>query len=242
MWTPDVYEGAPTPVTDLLRLGAEDGGDGDPGARRHHRLSRHLGRMAADRHLHLDRLDGARLLRRDRADQHQAADGLFVDRPHGLRAGRPRRRHGRGRAWRHRLHVDLSRDDARAPSPASCRCGATAGYVETIADLAGLARTNRADGVLPRRDDVLARRHSAARRLLRQVLRLRRGDQGRSLRPRGDRRAAERGRRLLLSAHRQDHVFRRAGQGFRPDRASPPASCSRCRRRWSSSTCSRPRR
>ena len=31
------------------------------------------------------------------------------------------------------------------------------------------------------------------------------------LRARGDRRARERGRRLLLSGHRQDHVFRRAG-------------------------------
>ena len=34
---------------------------------------------------------------------------------------------------------------------------------------------------------------------------------------RGDRRARQRGRRLLLSAHRQDHVFRRAGaRGFEP--------------------------
>ena len=54
-------------------------------------------------------------------------------------------------------------------------------YVEKISDLAGLARTNRADGVLPGGDDVLARRHSAARRLLRQVLCVRRGDQRRPL-------------------------------------------------------------
>ena len=90
------------------------------------------------------------------------------------------------------------------------------GYVENIADLAGLARTNAPMAFFLARDDVLARRRSAARRLLRQVLRLRRRDEGRPLRPRGHRRAAQRGRRLLLSAHRQDHVFRRAGQAVRP--------------------------
>ena len=37
-------------------------------------------------------------------------------------------------------------------------------------------------------------------------------DQGRALWARRDRRARQRGRRLLLSAHRQDHVFRRAGE------------------------------
>ncbi len=62
--------------------------------------------------------------------------------------------------------------------------------VETIGDLAGLARTNPTDGVLPGDDDVLARRHSAARRLLRQVLCVRRRHQGGSLRSRGHRRAA----------------------------------------------------
>ena len=52
-------------------------------------------RLAADHRLHRHRLDGARRLRRHRPAQHQAADGLFLDRPHGLRAGRPRRRHAR---------------------------------------------------------------------------------------------------------------------------------------------------
>jgi NADH-quinone oxidoreductase subunit N len=46
--------------------------------------------MAADRGVRRDRLDGARLVRRDRPAQHQAADGLFLDRPYGLRAGRAR--------------------------------------------------------------------------------------------------------------------------------------------------------
>ena len=88
--------------------------------------------------------------------------------------------------------------------------------VETISDLAGLARTDPDHGLLPGGDDVLARRRSPARRLLRQVLCVRRRHQGRALRPCGHRRARERGRRLLLSAHRQAHVFRRARQGVRP--------------------------
>ena len=31
MWTPDVYEGAPTPVTTFFASGAQDRGDGGPG-------------------------------------------------------------------------------------------------------------------------------------------------------------------------------------------------------------------
>ena len=61
----------------------------------------------------VDRLDGARRVRRDRPAQHQAADGLFVDRPYGLCAGRPGRRHAGRRAGRARLHGDLCGDDAR---------------------------------------------------------------------------------------------------------------------------------
>ena len=100
MWTPDVYEGAPTPVTAFFASAPKMAAmavlvrvvlTAFPGI---------AGRLAADHHLHVDRLDGARRLRRHRPDQHQAADGLFLDRPHGLRAGRPRRRHGRGRAGR----------------------------------------------------------------------------------------------------------------------------------------------
>ena len=112
MWTPDVYEGAPTPVTTFFASAPKMAAMAVLVRVTHDGLSRHRRRMAADHRLHLDRLDGARRLRRDRPDQHQAADGLFVDRPHGLRAGRPRRRHGRGRAWRRHLHGDLSRDDA----------------------------------------------------------------------------------------------------------------------------------
>ena len=71
-----------------------------------------------------------------------------------------------------------------------------------------------AAGVLPGAAVVLARRHSAARGLLREILRVPRRHQSRALWARGDRRAGQRGGRLLLSADRQDHVFRRAGQGL----------------------------
>ena len=70
------------------------------------------------------------------------------------------------------------------------------------------------DRLLPGDAAVLDGRHSAACRLLREILRVPCRHQGRPLRPVGDRRARERGRRLLLSRHRQDHVFRRAGRSF----------------------------
>ena len=84
--------------------------------------------------------------------------------------------------------------------------------VENISDLAGLARTHPTHGVFPGAAVVFARRHSAARRLLRQILRVPRGHQGRPFYSRGHRRAQQRGGRLLLSHDRQDHVFRRAGE------------------------------
>ena len=76
MWTPDVYEGAPTPVTAFFAaapklaamaltvrvlITAFPGGDVA---------------MAADRRVSCHRLDGARLFRGDRPNQYQAADGL----------------------------------------------------------------------------------------------------------------------------------------------------------------------
>ena len=113
MWTPDVYEGAPTPITAFFAAAPKVAaiamfvrativsfpGDRHP--------------VAADRRVRGDRLDGARRLRGDRPAQHQAADGLFVDRPHGLRADRPCRRDRGGRARRRRLHGDLPHHDAR---------------------------------------------------------------------------------------------------------------------------------
>ncbi len=177
----------------------------------------HRAAMAADHRLRLDRLDGARLLRGDRPDQHQAADGLFVDRPYGLRAGRACRRHRRRRAGRAGLYRDLRRDDARhlrlhAVDARPRRHGGE--YLRSRRPRAHQAD----DGVLLRDAAVLARRHSAARGLLREIstcslAAIKAG----LLRARGDRRADQRGRRLLLSADRQDHVFRRAAEELRAD-------------------------
>ena len=96
-------------------------------------------------------------------------------------------------------------------------------FVENISDLAG-SRPHPSDhGVLPGDAAVLARRHPAARRILRKVLRLPRRHQGRALRARGDRRADQRGGRLLLSDHREGHVFRRTGKRL-PEHAGAVAA------------------
>ncbi len=68
----------------LFRLRAEGRRHRDVRTRCGRGLPRHHVGMAADRGLRLDRLHGARLLRRYRPAQHQTPDGLFVDRPHGL--------------------------------------------------------------------------------------------------------------------------------------------------------------
>ena len=96
MWTPDVYEGAPTPVTAFFAVAPKIaaialfvrvliepfGGAGRRVAADHRRslsvASMVLGAFAAIC-----------------ADQHQAADGLQLDRPYRLRADRPRRRRPR---------------------------------------------------------------------------------------------------------------------------------------------------
>src|SRR5882672_11122968 len=166
--------------------------------------------MAADRGVRLNRLDGARLFRRDRPAQYQTTDGLFLDRPHGLCAGGARRRHAGGRAGRAGLYDDLCCDDARRlrgdPVDAARR-HAGRDHRRSRGSLA-----HAPDRRVPARHlAVLARRHSAARGLLRQVLRLPRRHQGRALSARGDRRRYQRDRRLLLSGDRQAHVFRRAG-------------------------------
>ena len=229
MWTPDVYEGAPTPVTTFFASAPK------------------IAAMAVLVRVALTAFPGITndwrqiltfvsiasmalgVLRRHRPEQLQAADGLFLDRPHGLRAGRPRRRHGRGRAERHRLYGDLCRHDARDfrrhSLDAARRQG---GRDDQRSRRPGAHRFDH--GVLPGDDDVLARRHSSARRLLRQVLCVRGRHQGGSLWSRGHRRARERGRRLLLSAYRQADVFRRAGQGVRPPGVRSPAPCWRSRR------------
>ena len=86
------------------------------------------------------------------------------------------------------------------------------GNVEEIGDLAGPVGHQSGHGDHPDHPDVLAGRHSAARRLLRQVVRLPRRDRRQALCAGGHRRARLGGGRLLLSAHHQDHVVRRAGR------------------------------
>ena len=163
--------------------------------------------------LRRDRVDAARRLRRDLADQYQAADGLQLDRPCRLRADRPRRRRRsagiRGVAD---LHGDLPVHERRRPSPSSCRMRREGRMVEAIADLAGLARTQPRLAAGAR--DLSCSRWPASRRS-----------------PASSRKLyvflaaieaelyalavigvlAERRRRLLLPAHRQAHVLRRAG-------------------------------
>ena len=182
MWTPDVYEGAPTPVTAFFAAAPKVAAHRDLRARADHGVPRHHAAMAADRRL---RRRSPRWCSASFAaigqTQHQAADGLFVDRPHGLRAGRARRRHAR-RACRAcsiymAIYVAMTLGTfAVHPVDAARR---TAGREHHR------SRRPRAhqpgDGVLPRHADVLARRHSAARGLLRQVLRVPRRHQGRAL-------------------------------------------------------------
>ena len=95
MWTPDVYEGAPTPVTAFFAIA--------PKVAAMALLARVLlgpfgdgrGAVAAGDAAGRRGLDDARRLRRDRPAQHQAADGLFLDRPCRLRADGPRGRQRR---------------------------------------------------------------------------------------------------------------------------------------------------
>ena len=147
----------------------------------------------------------------------------------GLAAGTRARRAGRAD-----LHEHLRGDDARHlrrdPGDAPRR---QAGREH---QRSRRPRAHPSDhGVLPGDAVVLARRHSAARRLLRQVLRVPRRHQCRALCAGGDRRADQRGGRLLLSGDRQDHVFRRAGAGFQRMPVLAAASCWR----WPGcSTCS----
>ena len=93
------------------------------------------------------------------------------------------------------------------------------GMVEDIGDLAGLSKTHPMMAFMLAMHPVLACRDSAARRVLRQVLRLPRRDRGRALRPLRHRRARKRGRRLLLPSHHQDHVLRRPRARLRADGA-----------------------
>jgi hypothetical protein len=113
MWTPDVYEGAPTPVTTFFasapkvaavalttRVAIEAFG-----------TQVDAWRQVGD--LRRAGLDRGRRARRDRAGQPQAAARLFVDQQRRLHPDRPRLRHGGRRERGAGLSGDLRRDDRR---------------------------------------------------------------------------------------------------------------------------------
>ena len=95
MWTPDVYEGAPTPVTAFIAAAPKVAAIGLT----LRVLYQPFGEWVLDWQQIVvfiaDRLDAARRLRRDRPEQHQAAAGLQRHRPYRLRPGRPCGRHRR---------------------------------------------------------------------------------------------------------------------------------------------------
>ncbi len=68
MWTPDVYEGAPTPVTAFFAAAPKVAAMAMFVRATITRVSRHHAAVAADRGVRRHRLDGARRLRRDRPD------------------------------------------------------------------------------------------------------------------------------------------------------------------------------
>ena len=80
VWTPDVYEGSPTPVTAFFSVGPEARGLRDPGAHLLRRLSEVPRGLGPDRRARLGRDDDLRQRRRAPADQRQADAGLLVDR------------------------------------------------------------------------------------------------------------------------------------------------------------------
>ena len=137
MWTPDVYEGAPTPVTVFFATAPEGRGDGAAAAGDGDVVRLAGRRVAAPGGDRVDRLDAAGCVRRDRADQHQAADGIFLDRPYGLCADRPRGRHGRRRARHAGLHGHLRVHDRRHLRLHHGDAAEGASPVEQIADLSG---------------------------------------------------------------------------------------------------------
>ena len=175
MWTPDVYEGAPTPVTAFFAAA--------PKVAAIALFARVLGGPFGDLAGQWQQVivvishavDGARRLRRHRAGEHQAADGLFLDRPCRLSrwsASPPASEAGmRGLLVYMAIYL-LMNLGAFAVLVAMRRQGRA---VESVTDLAGLAKTDLAHGGLDGDLHVLDGRHPAAGGLLRQDVRLQGG-------------------------------------------------------------------
>ena len=215
MWTPDVYEGAPTPVTAffaaapkvaamalLLRvfLGPfhELAGQWDQIVIFVSIASMGLGAFAAIGQKNIKRLMAYSSI----GHVGYALVGAF--------GGNARRHPGRAR-----LHADLHGDDARRlrlhprHAPARPDGGGDQRPLRPLQDQPGA-------GVGARHLHVLDGGHPAARRLLRQALRVPGCSRRGALWARRLRRAGERRRRLLLHQDRESDVLRRAGGGIRP--------------------------
>src|SRR5262249_16373973 len=162
-------------------------------------------------------VDGDRQHHRDRAIEPQAYARLLDDRTHGLHAARPAFRRGRRQLAERRgrlrrgdvLYADLRADVGRRVRHAAF----------PLAQGLRVREPGRSEGAEPAQslvrvrtagNHVFAHRHSADGRLLRQVRRaLRRGERRPGLARRGGGSLLA-DRRVLLPAHRQAHVFRRA--------------------------------
>ena len=144
MWTPDVYEGAPTPVTAFFAAAPKMAAM----ALLVRVIMSAFEPIAADWQQIVVFISIASMVLGSFAaigqTQHQAADGLFVDRPHGLRAGRPRRRQPGRRARRRHLHGDLHGHDARHLRRHPRDAARATAMSRRSSDLAGLSSTNPA--------------------------------------------------------------------------------------------------
>ena len=126
MWTPDVYEGAPTPVTAFFAAAPKVAAVALDGACALRAVRGARGAMAASRHRAGGDLDALGLVRRAFANQSQAADGVFLDRQYGLCAdGAWRAGSGRGRPRRCFIWRFICRPIS-AFSRSSWRCAAMA--------------------------------------------------------------------------------------------------------------------
>ena len=214
MWTPDVYEGAPTPVTAFfaaapkvaaIAIFARATVVAFPGITHQWQqivvfvsiASMALGAFAAIGQRNIKRLMAYSSI----GHMGYALVGLAAGTPEGVQGVSGLYEHLRGDDARHvrRNSVDAPRGQISGEHRRSRR-----------------ARAYTSDhGLFPGGAIIFAGRYSATRWLLREILRVPRRYQGRAFYPCGHRRAQQRGGRLLLSRDRQDHVFRRAGKRLR---------------------------
>ena len=232
MWTPDAYEGAPTPATTFMSVVRQGRGVRGAAARAAGRLRRPLldqRRHAAGRRCSRGFAALTMVVRQPRRGRtSRASSACWRTRRSrtpatcwsaSSRCSRPRR--AAGRVERCSSICSRTRSRTCGAFGALILCGSHGAEAVSYEDLAGARPAPSA-----RRAAVLALRAvadglSADRGLLRQVVRLQRRDRGR--RPAGlagrDRRADQRGRRVLLPARARVHVHERAGGG-RPDRGA----------------------